>query len=158
MGYIRASVLSLIACYCLSVLFAGLSPDFLEVCKPALPAQSGSRPDQVRYVLDSTACMGDKSEIKDAIRSFPALESSYVVSATAYLAMYLNAKFKVIADYNPALWKLMILFCPAMLAAMVCSAGIISNAYHWYSSLAGAAIGWVCAVTAYRSSYASIQD
>jgi diacylglycerol diphosphate phosphatase / phosphatidate phosphatase len=75
-----------------------------------------------------------------------------------YLYFYLNAKLKVWSNYHPAMWKLIATYAPLLGATLITGALTIDEFHNWYDCLAGAVIGSVMAVSAYRMVYASVWD
>jgi len=72
--------------------------------------------------------------------------------------LYLNAKLKVFANYHPAFWKLIAIYAPLLGATLISGALTIDEYHNWYDCVAGAIIGTVMALSAYRMVYASVWD
>jgi PAP2 superfamily len=76
----------------------------------------------------------------------------------AFLYFYLNAKLKVFSNHHPAMWKLIALYAPLLGATLIAGALTIDEFHNWYDVVAGAIIGSVMAISAYRMVYASVWD
>ncbi|RMZ11266.1 hypothetical protein D0862_03009 [Hortaea werneckii] len=141
-------------------LVGGLRPHFLAVCKPKIPINdskaSGNGFDGVMY--DRSWCTGDKNEIEDSLESFPSGHTTAAFAGFVYLYLYLNAKLKVWSNYHPAYWKLIVTYIPILGAVLIGGALTIDEFHNWYDIIAGAAIGTVMAVSAFRMVYASVWD
>lgn len=140
-------------------LIGGLRPHFLAVCKPRIP--KGSNPtgngfDGVMY--DRSWCTGEKDDIDDSLESFPSGHTTAAFAGFVYLYLYLNAKLKVWSNYHPAYWKLIVTYIPILGAVLIGGALTIDEFHNWYDIIAGAAIGTVMAVSAFRMVYAGIWD
>ncbi|KAI7198239.1 hypothetical protein KC316_g3854 [Hortaea werneckii] len=140
-------------------LIGGLRPHFLAVCKPRIPKDSnasGNGFDGVMY--DRSWCTGDKNKIDDSLESFPSGHTTAAFAGFVYLYLYLNAKLKVWSNYHPAYWKLIVTYIPILGAVLIGGALTIDEFHNWYDIIAGAAIGTVMAVSAFRMVFASIWD
>lgn len=140
-------------------LIGGLRPHFLTVCNPTVPlygAQSGQGWRQIMY--DRSICTGDKDQIDDSLESFPSGHSTAAFAGFIYLYLYLNAKLKVFSNYHASYWKLVVLYAPVLGATLIAGALTIDEFHNWYDVVAGAIIGSVMAVSAYRMVYASVWD
>ncbi|GAB1743540.1 hypothetical protein NU219Hw_g470t1 [Hortaea werneckii] len=141
-------------------LIGGLRPHFLAVCKPKIPKNdskaSGDGFDGVMY--DRSWCTGNKNEIEDSLESFPSGHTTAAFAGFVYLYLYLNAKLKVWSNYHPAYWKLIVTYIPILGAVLIGGALTIDEFHNWYDIIAGAAIGTVMAVSAFRMVYASLWD
>ncbi|KAI7553482.1 hypothetical protein KC331_g1206 [Hortaea werneckii] len=140
-------------------LIGGLRPHFLAVCKPKIPRNSrpsGNGFDRVMY--DRSWCTGDKNEIDDSLESFPSGHTTAAFAGFVYLYLYLNAKLKVWSNHHPAYWKLIVTYIPILGAELIGGALTVDEFHNWYDIIAGAAIGTIMAVSAFRMVYASIWD
>ncbi|KAI7465773.1 hypothetical protein KC351_g14821 [Hortaea werneckii] len=140
-------------------LIGGLRPHFLAVCKPQIPKNgkpSGNGFDGFMY--DRSVCTGDQNEIDDSLESFPSGHTTAAFAGFVYLYLYLNAKLKVWSNYHPAYWKLIVTYVPILGAVLIGGALTIDEFHNWYDIIAGAVIGTVMAVSAFRMVYASIWD
>ncbi|KAI1381453.1 acid phosphatase/Vanadium-dependent haloperoxidase [Hypoxylon crocopeplum] len=147
-------------------LIGGLRPSFYDVCKPDPslandPAFNTTGLNSVgyrQYMYTSEICTTQGRPLWNAMQSFPSGHSTTIFAAAVYLYLYLNAKLKIFANYHPAMWKLVLLYCPILGAVLVCGSLTIDKSHNWYDILAGAIIGTVFAFSAYRMVYASIWD
>lgn len=76
----------------------------------------------------------------------------------AFLFFYLNAKLKVFSNHHAAMWKIIALYAPILAATLISGAVTIDEYHNWYDAAAGAIIGAVMAISAYRMVYASVWD
>lgn len=109
-------------------------------------------------MYDRTICTGDEKEIDDSLESFPSGHSTAAFAGFVFLAIYLNAKLKVWANYHPAMWKLIAVYAPILGATLIAGALTIDEYHNWYDCLAGAIIGTIFAFSSYRMVYCSIWD
>ncbi|KAF7506276.1 hypothetical protein GJ744_012084 [Endocarpon pusillum] len=139
-------------------LIGGLRPHFLAVCRPnILPGQvTGNGYREIMY--DRKICTGDDKQINDSLESFPSGHSTAAWAGFAFLYFYLNAKLKVFSNHHPAMWKLVALYTPLLGATLISGALTIDEFHNWYDVVAGAIIGSVMALSAYRMVYASVWD
>lgn len=140
-------------------LIGGLRPHFLDVCKPNVPLwgyQTGNG--WTRLMYDRGVCTGDKDQIDKSLESFPSGHSTAAFAGFIFLYLYLNAKLKVFSNYHPSYWKLVALYAPVLGATLIGGALTIDEFHNWYDVVAGAIIGTVMAVSAYRMVYASVWD
>lgn len=151
----------------LKCLIGGLRPHFLDVCKPDISLASNAEGkegapynaagfNQIYYTAE--ICTGDQNEINDSLESFPSGHSTAAFAGFIYLYLYLNAKLKVFSNYHPAMWKLIAIYTPVLIATLIAGALTIDEFHHWWDILAGAAIGTVMAFSSYRMVYSSIWD
>ncbi|KAI1210565.1 acid phosphatase/Vanadium-dependent haloperoxidase [Annulohypoxylon truncatum] len=143
-------------------LIGGLRPSFYEICQPdpSLAANTSLNAVGYRhYMFTSQICtVGQGRPLWNAMQSFPSGHSTTICAAAVYIFLYLNAKLKVFANYHSSMWKLVLLCCPILGAALVCGSLTLDASHNWYDILAGAIIGIVFAFSAYRMVYASIWD
>jgi hypothetical protein len=129
-------------------------------------------------MYDRKICTGDDKQINDALESFPSGHSTAAVSPKyhpfhshtshltsphqwagfLFLYFYLNAKLKVFSNHHPAMWKLIALYTPLLGATLISAALTIDEYHNWYDVVAGAIIGSIMAISAYRMVYASVWD
>lgn len=76
----------------------------------------------------------------------------------AFLYFYLNAKLKVFSNHHPPMWKIIALYAPILGATLISGALTVDEFHNWYDVVAGAIIGSVMAISAYRMVYASVWD
>ncbi|KAF2194830.1 acid phosphatase/Vanadium-dependent haloperoxidase, partial [Zopfia rhizophila CBS 207.26] len=138
-------------------IIGGLRPHFYEVCKPGIhPYLLGQG---YRGIYNTRSiCTGDKREIDMALMSFPSGHSSAAFAGFIFLALYINAKYKVFADYHSRHWQLILFAAPILIAFLMGASKIIDYWHHWYDVLVGGIIGTLFAVWAYRMVYGSVFD
>jgi hypothetical protein len=100
----------------------------------------------------------DKRSVTNELQSFPSGHSASYFAGFVFLSLYLNAKLKVFADYQPALWKLMLFHLPFVAATVCAGTLIIDDSHNWYDVLAGGILGTFVALTTYRIVFASLWD
>jgi len=140
-------------------LIGGLRPHFLYVCAPDLTrvqAEGGQGFNNIMFQRD--ICTGDQNQINDSLESMPSGHSTAAWAGFLYLYFYLNAKLKVWSNYHPAMWKMLAVYAPVLGAFLITGALTIDEFHNWYDCLAGATIGSVMAISAYRMVYASVWD
>ena len=83
----------------IKILIGGLRPHFLSICAPAIPPStlglSTPGPSNDIYYTASQVCTGDAGKVKEAQMSFPSGHACAAFAGFVFLALYLNAKFKV---------------------------------------------------------------
>lgn len=136
-------------------LIGGLRPHFLTVCDPD-PAIIGKGFQSIMF--DRSVCRGNRDEIDDSLESMPSGHSTAAFAGFLYLYFYLNAKLKVFSNHHPAFWKLIAVYAPVLAACLIAGSLTIDEFHNWYDCLAGAIIGSVFAISAYRMVYASVWD
>jgi len=138
-------------------LIGGLRPHFLTVCKPVINATTIGTGFQSMY-FTRDVCTGDRNQINDSLESMPSGHSTAAWAGLLFLALYLNGKLKVFSDYRPAFYKMTAFFAPLLGAFLISGALTIDEFHHSYDVIAGACIGSLSALAAYRMSYASVFD
>lgn len=139
-------------------LIGGLRPHFLYVCAPDLSRVALGGQGFNRLMFQRDICTGDRNQINDSLESMPSGHSTAAWAGFLYLYFYLNAKLKVWSNYHPAMWKLVVTYAPVLGAFLITGALTIDEFHNWYDCLAGAVIGSVMAISAYRMVYASVWD
>lgn len=148
-------------------LIGGLRPHFLAVCKPDLslasnaPGVKGAGYNAAGFTniyYTRQICTGDDKEINDALESMPSGHTTAAFAGFVFLSLYLNGRLKIFANYHPAVWKLAAVYAPVLGACLIGGALTIDEFHNWYDILAGATIGTVMALSAYRMTFASIWD
>jgi diacylglycerol diphosphate phosphatase/phosphatidate phosphatase len=85
----------------IKIFVGGLRPYFLTVCQPRLPSLPVGHmtlpQSDMRYYSAKQICTGDKSEIKEAQMSFPSGHACAAFAGFGFLALWLNAKYKVLS-------------------------------------------------------------
>lgn len=149
----------------LKQLIGGFRPYFLEVCMPDIslaPSRNvsglnGSGFQSVMYTIE-ICTQPDQKKLQNAITAFPSGHSTAAFSGFGFLFLWLNAKLKVWADYKPAFWKLLLTMTPILGALLIACSLTIDAAHNWYDIVGGSVIGTMCALAAYRTSYAAVWD
>lgn len=148
-------------------LIGGLRPNFYDVCKPDLELAAQQIHNTTglngvgyqQYMFTDEICTSEnKDAIKNALQSFPSGHSTTIFAGAVFLYLYLNAKFKVYANYHPSLWKLVLVYLPILGACLIAGSLTVDQTHNWYDILAGGIIGTVFAFSAYRMVYAAIWD
>ncbi|KAI9767837.1 MAG: hypothetical protein M1835_006989, partial [Candelina submexicana] len=154
----------------------GFRPHFLDVCTPDPDLHAGTGFGKVYF--DINICTAkDKARIHYALHSFPSNRTAVAFAAAVFLALYINAKLKVFADYGSRLWKQILVLNPILGAGMIGGGLIIDRVpapfspshldicpdrspqhNHLVDVLFGAWLGTAAAVLTYRSSYAAVLD
>ncbi|KAK9426752.1 hypothetical protein SUNI508_00279 [Seiridium unicorne] len=142
----------------LKCLIGGLRPNFYDVCKPdPSRATQGHGIGYQNYMFTREICTGELQEgINNALQSFPSGHTTTMFAGMVFLYLYLNAKLKVFSNYQPSLWKLVLLYLPILGATLVGGSLTVDQSHNWYDIVAGAIIGTVFAFSAYRMMYAAI--
>lgn len=84
------------------------------------------------------------SDLRDAVASFPSGHAASVFAGMLFLALYLNAKFKVFGPraVPAAAWGLgLLVLLPLLAACLVCASLVVDHSHHGRDLVAGAAIG-----------------
>lgn len=156
---------SVVTAACIQVflkwLIGGIAPNFLEVCNPVLPPQPngdniGKGFRQIYY--NSMICQGDPLAISRAMESFPDGKSTAAFAGLVFLSLYLNAKLKVMSNYHPEMWKLVLTLVPLVGAMLIAGTNTVDRGHHWYDCVAGALLGTLTAFISYRMVYSAIWD
>lgn len=85
----------------LKTFIGGLRPHFLAVCQPTIiPPFPGSGYTSIWHAPDSV-CTGNEKQIREAQMSFPSGHSAAAFAGFGFLALFLNAKFKILGNPNP---------------------------------------------------------
>ncbi|KAI1472052.1 acid phosphatase/Vanadium-dependent haloperoxidase [Daldinia caldariorum] len=148
-------------------LIGGFRPNFYDVCQPD-PSLADDPEFNVtglngvgyrQYMFTSEICTsGQGRPLWNAMQSFPSGHSTASTASGVYLFLYLNAKLKVFANYHPSMWKLILVYCPILGAALICGSLSVDGTHNWYDILAGMTIGIIFAISSYRTVYASVWD
>lgn len=140
-------------------LIGGLRPHFLAVCKPNMSmANAGTGRGFEGLLFDRSICTGREKDVNDALESMPSGHSTAAFAGLIYCSLYLNGKLKIFANYRPQYWKFVLFYVPVLAAVLISSSLTIDHYHHWYDILAGALIGTMFALGAYRCQYASVWD
>jgi diacylglycerol diphosphate phosphatase/phosphatidate phosphatase len=185
LGYALATA-TLFQCF-IKIFVGGLRPHFLTVCKPVLPSSAtgiAALPDSdLRYYTAKQICTGDdKKQIKEAQMSFPSGHACAAFAGFGFLALWLNAKFKVLSrgghfrDHygSPRYrkraakqrglgrrvhhWKLVFFLAPLCIATLFALSKVRDEWHHPIDIAFGALIGILFAHMAYKMVYWSVYD
>jgi diacylglycerol diphosphate phosphatase/phosphatidate phosphatase len=185
LGYALATA-TLFQCF-IKIFVGGLRPHFLTVCKPVLPSSAtgiAALPDSdLRYYTAKQICTGDdKKQIKEAQMSFPSGHACAAFAGFGFLALWLNAKFKVLSrgghfrDHygSPRYrkraakqrglgrrvhpWKLVLFLVPLCIATLFALSKVRDEWHHPIDIAFGALIGILFAHMAYKMVYWSVYD
>ncbi|ROT42016.1 acid phosphatase/Vanadium-dependent haloperoxidase [Sodiomyces alkalinus F11] len=165
MGLGLALLMGIVSKLLIKHLVGGFRPSFLQVCMPdtSLAAArnasglNGVGFQQAFYTAD-ICTQPDKGALKVAMTSFPSGHTTVASAGFGFLYLYLNGKLKVISASRPRLWTAVLLVLPLLAAFLMGAILTVDRAHHWYDILAGAVIGTVTALIAYRSCYAATWD
>jgi diacylglycerol diphosphate phosphatase/phosphatidate phosphatase len=100
----------------------------------------------------------DKGALRTAMTGFPSGHSATAFAGFTFLFLWMNAKLKVWANYQPSLYWLALLLCPILGAILIAGSLTIDMAHHWYDIVGGAVLGFALAVMVYRVLYAAVWD
>lgn len=96
LGYALATT-TLFQCI-LKILFGGLRPHFLTVCNPPqIPAFPGRGYTGI-WRTPAAVCTGTPKRVREAQMSFPSGHSAAAFAGFGFLALYLNAKYKILSN------------------------------------------------------------
>ncbi|WWC72606.1 uncharacterized protein I206_106568 [Kwoniella pini CBS 10737] len=139
-------------------LIGGLRPHFLDVCKPDVSqlTMNGNGFRQIMYTR--SICTGDADEINDSLESWMSGHSTAAFAGFVYLFFYFNAQLKVMADHRPAYWKMILTIAPLLGASLIAASLTIDEYHNWYDCVGGAVTGSICAIIAYRKTFAALWD
>jgi len=83
----------------LKILIGGLRPHFLAICQPPqIPAFPGRGYGGI-WRTPADICTGDPKRIREAQMSFPSGHSAAAFAGFGFLALYLNAKYKILGNH-----------------------------------------------------------
>lgn len=163
----------------IKVSIGGLRPHFLTVCAPKVPSSSHGLAFANIYYTSDQVCTGDESKIKEAQMSFPSGHTAEAFAGFGFLALWLNAKYKVLSnghhfrdsygagpkksskgDVGAMVhhWKLVLVVTP-LLAALLLSLSKIRDGWHHPADVVfGVVMGVLFAHLGYRLVYRSVYD
>ncbi|KAI9835576.1 MAG: hypothetical protein M1819_002027 [Sarea resinae] len=145
-GLLKALIIATFVQVIFKNYIGGFRPNFLELCRPdpALVPQHGS------VYLNVDACTGSRKMVTYGGHTAAAFASG------VYLALYINAKLKVMSDHAPHFWRPMVMVFPLIGATLIAGGLTVDKHHQTWDILAGATIGTIAALVAYRVSYASL--
>ena len=155
----------------------GLRPHFLTVCAPKIPPSSPGLGAKVKFYTADQVCNGKLSRVKEAQMSFPSGHACAAFAGFGFLALYLNAKYKVLSHggrfrdrygQSPSPrtespgrvhhWKLVLFVTPWLIAILFALSKIRDGWHHPVDVVFGALVGTLFAHLAYRMCYRSVYD
>jgi diacylglycerol diphosphate phosphatase/phosphatidate phosphatase len=170
----------------IKIFVGGLRPHFLTVCVPILKPSISALPtlptSDMAYYTAKQLCTGNKSRIKEAQMSFPSGHACAAFAGFGFLALWLNAKFKVLsrgshfrdhygreqyrerAPLQQGLgrrvhhWKLVLFVAPWCIAALFALSKVSDKWHHPIDVVFGSAVGIFFAHMAYKMVYWSVYD
>lgn len=147
-GLLYSAVMSTLFQIVLKTLVGGLRPHFLSVCKPDLSLES---PVGFGTMYSRKVCTGDSKEINFAMTSFPSGHTTTAFAGLVYLSLYLKAKLRVWTNHRTPTWKPFVVALPILGATLIGCAVMVDYNHNWYDVVAGAIIGTVTAISAWRA-------
>jgi diacylglycerol diphosphate phosphatase/phosphatidate phosphatase len=170
----------------IKIFVGGLRPHFLSVCRPRLPSLPVGLmtlpQSDMRYYTTNQICTGDKSEIKEAQMSFPSGHACAAFAGFGFLALWLNAKYKVLSrgghfrehygrlgqrgpvDEQQEIgrrvhhWKLVLFVAPWCLAILFALSKLRDSWHHPIDIIFGSLVGIFFAHMGFKMVYWSVYD
>jgi diacylglycerol diphosphate phosphatase/phosphatidate phosphatase len=170
----------------IKIFVGGLRPHFLTVCRPHM---SGSPfglmtlpQSDIRYYTAKQLCTGSKSDLKEAQMSFPSGHACAAFAGFGFLALWLNAKYKVLSrggrfrdHYGTSEqregigeqqrmgkrvhhWKLVSFVAPWCIAMLFALSKLRDSWHHPIDIIFGSLVGIFFAHMAYKMVYCSVYD
>jgi diacylglycerol diphosphate phosphatase/phosphatidate phosphatase len=167
----------------LKLFVGGLRPHFLTICAPINPPSfqglaSTSKTD-MRFYTAAQVCTGPSRRVREAQMSFPSGHASAAFAGFVFLALYLNAKYKVLSrgthfrdSYGERQtsaeeevtgtrvhhWKLVLFVVPWCIALVLALSKIRDRWHHPVDVVFGALLGTLFAHMAFKMVYWSVYD
>ena len=143
----------------IKVLIGGFRPHFLATCfGGGVRNLDHPRAGGFGNFYGREVCTGNSAQIDEALMSFPSGHACAAFAGFVFLALYINAKFKVFADYHSRHWRLCFFALPILIATLMALSKLIDYWHNWWDILVGAIIGTMFAILVYRQVYTSIWD
>src|SRR5690606_25395559 len=104
------------------LVFAGLRPNFLTVCRPRIPAEDLVRLGQgfQDIYFNARICTNpDKKMIANSLQAFPSGHSTAALAGLVFASLYLNGKLKVFGNTHQPYFYVILFFFPLTLATCV---------------------------------------
>jgi diacylglycerol diphosphate phosphatase/phosphatidate phosphatase len=139
-------------------LIGGLRPHFLDVCKPDVSAMNLNGNGFGKIMYNRNICTGDPDVIDDSLESWMSGHSTAAFAGFVYLFFYFNAQLKTMSDHRPAYWKMILTVAPLLGASLIAASLTIDEFHNWYDCVGGAITGTLCAIIAYRKTFAALWD
>lgn len=171
----------------IKILVGGLRPHFLSICAPTIPPAALGKytpgPNNRMWYTASQVCTGDSDNINEAQMSFPSGHACAAFARFGFLALYLNAKFKVFgharrsgypyggegalneerisSGRHPGRiqhWKVVVFVTPWLIAFLIAGSKVRDGWHHPVDVIFGAIVGTAFAHMAFRMVYRGIYD
>lgn len=157
LGLLRSLVTAAVIQVLIKWLIGGLRPNFYAICQPAGGAADVDSFGR-GFMFTRSICTGDPDKIDYALESMPSGHATAAWAGLFYLALYFNAQLKVVGAHNPAYWKMVMFFAPLLGAFLISGTKTIDAHNNWYDLVVGGIIGILCALVAFRQTFAAIWD
>ncbi|KAF1914679.1 phosphatidic acid phosphatase type 2/haloperoxidase [Ampelomyces quisqualis] len=168
----------------IKIFVGGLRPHFLTLCLPAIPPSTPGLPGAagVEYFTPKQVCTASGKPVKEAQMSFPSGHACAAFAGFGFLALWLNAKFKVLSrdvrgrdpvEYHEENaeemqktnqtqrvhhWKLVLFVAPWCIAVVLALSKLRDAWHHPVDIVFGALVGTAFAHMAYKMVYRSVYD
>jgi diacylglycerol diphosphate phosphatase / phosphatidate phosphatase len=148
LGVLLAYTLALFFTSALWVFVGGLRPYFLQTCNVdrTLLVQG-----QMYYSTDSNVCSNSGSFTRDTFHGFPSGHASTSFAGFTFLSAYLASHFRIYRNGN--VFKLFLAFVPFLFAIWMSTSRLRDHYHNVNQVIAGALIGFISALIAYRWAY-----
>ncbi|KAF8986225.1 hypothetical protein BGZ46_007756 [Entomortierella lignicola] len=159
LGLFLAQALVLIVTESVKIAVGRPRPDFLDRCLSLYDNDYNGTPlellsDPPNLLSNTTICTRTDL-LRDGFKSFPSGHSSFSFGGLGFLSMYLAGKIHLF-DERGHIYKSLVVLAPMILAALIAASRVADYRHHWQDVSAGALIGGVFAVFAYRQYYPSL--
>jgi len=158
LGLLKSLVTAAVIQVLIRWLIGGLRPHFYSVCQPSVGAGTLRGSGFAQTMYDRTICTGDRDAVDEALMSMPSGHATAAWAGLFYLSLYFNAQLKVMSAHNPAYWKMVMFFAPLLGAFLISGSKTIDAHHNWYDLVVGGIIGILCALVAFRQTFAAITD
>ncbi|KAF9348824.1 hypothetical protein BGX34_002221 [Mortierella sp. NVP85] len=159
LGLFLAQALVLIVTDSVKIAVGRPRPDFLDRCLSLYDRIEDGDPlvrlsDPINILSDSSICTRTDL-LRDGFKSFPSGHSSFSFGGLGFLSMYLAGKLHLF-DERGHIYKSLVVLAPMILAALIATSRVSDYRHHWHDVTAGAFMGAIFAVFAYRQYYPSL--
>jgi diacylglycerol diphosphate phosphatase/phosphatidate phosphatase len=168
----------------IKIFIGGLRPHFLTICNPSIPPIQGIQPlphygyNNLPFYTAAQVCQGPPNKVKEAQMSFPSGHASAAFAGFGFLALYLNAKYKILSrgrhfrdnygSFSPmsqteqgrrsSHWKLVLFMAPWCIATVLALSKIRDGWHHPVDVVFGMLVGTLFAHLGYRMVYRGVYD
>jgi membrane-associated phospholipid phosphatase len=166
----------------LKIFIGSLRPHFLTICNPVNPPPFPGRGLMRTWYTPGQVCTRPAGKVKEAQMSFPSGHASAAFAGFGFLALWINARWKVLADggrfrdhdgtrASAALasggevmpqrvhhWKFVLFVAPLCIAFLIAGSKVRDGWHHPVDVVFGALVGTLFAHWAYRMVYRSVYD